>query len=73
MKKIIVLILVMLLVVCMAVPAFAITPKWEYKAVKLPQIKPDTSFVQGAVAKWFKDNPIELPDIKINYTAPYLN
>ena len=61
MRKIIVFILTLALIAAMSVPAFAVTPKWEYKAVKLPQIKPDTSFVKGAVANWFKTNPIDLP------------
>lgn len=67
MKKIIMFVLVMALILAMSVPAFAVTPRWEYKPVKLPQIKPDTSFVQGAVANWFKTNPI-----KISFTMPVL-
>ena len=67
MKKIIVFILTLALILAMSVPAFAVTPKWEYKPVKLPQIKPDTSFVQGAVSNWFKTNPI-----KISFTMPVL-
>ena len=67
MKKIIVFILTLALILAMSVPAFAVTPRWEYKPVKLPQIKPDTSFVQGAVANWFKTNPI-----KISFTMPVL-
>lgn len=72
MRKIIVFILTLALIAAVAVPAFAVTPKWEYKPVKLPQIKPDTSMVQGAVSKWFKANPIELPDFKISFTSPVL-
>ena len=67
MRKIIMFVLVMALILAMSVPAFAVTPRWEYKPVKLPQIKPDTSFVQGAVANWFKTNPI-----KIGFTMPVL-
>ena len=67
MRKIIMFVLVMALILAMSVPAFAVTPRWEYKPVKLPQIKPDTSFVQGAVANWFKTNPI-----KISFTMPVL-
>lgn len=67
MKKIIMFVLVMALILAMSVTAFAVTPRWEYKPVKLPQIKPDTSFVQGAVANWFKTNPI-----KISFTMPVL-
>ena len=72
MRKIIVFVLIMALIVALAVPAFAVTPKWEYKSVKLPQIKPDTSFVQGAVSKWLKTNPIEMPDLKISFTSKTL-
>lgn len=72
MRKIIVFILTLALIAAMSVTAFAVTPKWEYKPVKLPQIKPDTSFVQGAVAKWFKEHPIDLPAIDISYTRPTL-
>ena len=68
MRKIFAIILVVLLIAAMSVPAFAVTPRWEYKPVKLPQIKPDTSFVQGAVANWFKTNTI-----KISFTMPVLN
>jgi hypothetical protein len=38
MRKIIVLLLVVALIAAMSVTAFAVTPKWEYKPVKLPQI-----------------------------------
>ena len=56
----------------MSVTAFAVTPKWEYKAVKLPEIKADTSFVKGVVYKWLIENPIELPDFKISFTSKTL-
>ena len=72
MKKIIMFVLVVALIAAMAIPAFAVTPRWEYKPVKLPQIKPDTSFVQSAVSKWFKTNPIELPAINIKFTSKTL-
>lgn len=72
MRKIIVFILTLALIAAMSIPAFAVTPKWEYKAVKLPQIKPDTSFVQGAVSKWFKENPIDLPAFNISFTSKTL-
>ena len=67
MNKTICIMLAVMLILAMSVPAFAVTPKWEYKPVKLPQIKPDTSFVQSAVANWFKTNPI-----KISFTMPVL-
>ena len=73
MRKIFAILLAVMLIASMSVTAFAVTPKWEYKPVKLPQIKPDTSFVQGVVANWFKTNPIDLPDINISFTSPVLN
>ena len=72
MRKIIVFALIVALIAAMSVTAFAVTPKWEYKPVKLPQIKPDTSFVQGAVSNWFKTNPIELPAFNISFTSKTL-
>lgn len=72
MRKIIVFILTLALIASMAVSAYAVTPKWEYKPVKLPQVKADTSFVQGAISKWLIENPIKLPDIKISFTMPVL-
>lgn len=68
MRKVIAILLVVMLIASVAVSAYAVTPKWEYKPVNLPEIKPDTSFVQGAVANWFKTNPI-----KISFTMPVLN
>lgn len=73
MRKVIVFILTVVLIVSMAVSAYAVTPKWEYKAVKLPKIKPDTSFVQGAISRWLIENPIELPAINTSFTSPVLN
>ena len=67
MRKIFAILLAVMLIASLSVTAFAVTPRWEYKAVKLPQIKPDTSFVQGVVANWFKTNPI-----KISFTMPVL-
>ena len=61
MRKIVVFVLIVAMIAAMSVTTFAVTPKWEYKPVKLPQIKPDTSMVKGAVANWFKTNPIDLP------------
>lgn len=72
MRKIIVLLLALALLLAMSVTAFAMTPRWEYKPVKLPQIKPDTSFVKGAVAKWFIENPIELPALNFSFTSKTL-
>ena len=67
MRKIFAILLAVMLIAAMTVSAYAVTPKWEYKAVKLPEIKPDTSFVQSAVANWFKQNPI-----KIDFTSTKL-
>ena len=72
MRKIIAILLVAMLIASMAVSAYAVTPKWEYKPSNLPQIKPDTSFVQGIVANWFNTNPIEFPAINISFTSPVL-
>lgn len=72
MKRIVILLFVLIMIFSMAVSAFALTPRWEYKPPKLPQIKPDTSFVQGAISKWFVENPIDLPPIKIEFTSPTL-
>lgn len=73
MRKIFAIILVVALIAAMAIPAFAVTPSWEYKPVKLPQIKPDFGFVQGAISKWFIENPIDLPAFNISFTSPTLN
>ena len=72
MKKIIIFVLTVALIMAMSVTAFAVTPRWEYKPVKLPQIKPDTSFVKGVISKWFIENPIDLPAINISFTSPVL-
>ena len=73
MRKIFAIILVVALIAAMAIPAFAVTPAWEYKPAKLPQIKIGNGFIQGAVSNWFKTNPIDLPAINITYTSPTLN
>ena len=72
MKRIVILLFVLIMIFSMAVSAFAITPRWEYKPIKIPQIKPDTSFVQDAISKWLIENPIDLPPIKIEFTSPTL-
>lgn len=73
MRKIIVLLLALVLIVSMSVTTFAVTPKVEYKPVKLPQIKIDTSFAQSVVSNWLKTNPIDFSGIKITHTNPVLN
>lgn len=72
MKKIIMFVLVVALILAMSVPAFAATPKWEYKPVKLPEIKVQPNFVENIVSNWFKHNPIDLPAINISFTSKTL-
>lgn len=65
MRKIIVLLLVMALIAAMSVTAFAVTPRWEYKPVKLPEIKVSVKIPDKVFTDWFKDHPI-------SFTAPTL-
>ena len=65
MRKIIVFILTLALIVALAVPAFAVTPKWEYKPVKLPEIKVSIKIPDSVFTDWFKGNPI-------SFTSPVL-
>jgi len=60
MKKILVFILAVMLLAAMAIPAYAVTPKFEYKAVKIPEIKVETNFVQNIVSNWFKEHPLNI-------------
>lgn len=69
MRKIIVFILTLALVVSMAVTSFAVTPKWEYKPVKLPQIKVSIKIPDKVFDDWFNEHPL---DLKISYTSPTL-
>lgn len=66
MRKIIVFILTLALIAAMSVTAFAVTPKWEYKAVKLPQIKVSIKIPDKVFTDWFADHPIR-------FTSPVLN
>ena len=66
MKKIIIFVLTVALIMAMSVTAFAVTPRWEYKPVKLPQIKVSVKIPDKVFADWFADHPIRL-------TAPVLN
>lgn len=66
MRKIIVFVLVVALIAAMTVTAFAVTPKWEYKPVKLPQIKVSIKIPDKVFTDWFADHPI-------SFTAPTLN
>jgi hypothetical protein len=65
MRKIIVFVLVVALIAAMSVTAFAVTPKWEYKPVKLPQIKVSIKIPDKVFTDWFADHPIR-------FTAPVL-
>lgn len=67
MKKIIVFILTLALIVSMAVSAYAVTPKWEYKPVKLPQIKVSIKIPDKVFDDWFKEHPLN-----ITFTSPVL-
>ena len=67
MKKIFAILLAVMLIASMAVSAYAVTPKWEYKPVKLPQIKVSINIPDKVFTDWFKDHPI-----KISYTSPTL-
>lgn len=69
MRKIITFILALVLIVSMAVTSFAATPKWEYKPVKLPQIKVSIKIPDSVFDNWFKDHPLNL---NISYTSPTL-
>ena len=66
MRKIIVFILTLALIAAMSVTAFAVTPRWEYKPVKLPEIKVSVKIPDKVFADWFKEHPIR-------FTAPVLN
>ena len=66
MRKIIVFVLVVALIAAMSVTAFAVTPRWEYKPVKLPQIKVSVKIPDKVFTDWFKDH-------LIRFTAPVLN
>lgn len=63
MRKFFAILLAVMLIASMAVSAYAVTPKWEYKAVKLPEIK--FTSVENIVSNWFKQNPL---DVKIDFT-----
>lgn len=65
MRKIIVFILTLALIVSMAVSAYAVTPKWEYTPVKLPQIKVTIKIPESVFDNWFKEHPI-------TFTSPVL-
>jgi hypothetical protein len=67
MKKILVFMFVMVLIVTMTVPAFAVTPTFKYNPVKIPEIKVSVKIPDKVFDDWFKEHPI-----KITYTHPTL-
>lgn len=69
MRKIIVFILTMALIVSMAVSAYAVTPKWEYKPVVLPKIKVSIKIPDSVFDNWFKDHPLNL---NLSFASPTL-
>ena len=69
MKKIIAFLFALIIILSMAIQAFALTPKWEYKAIKLPEIKVENIIPQSFWDNYFKENPL---NIKISFTSPSL-
>ena len=69
MRKIITFILALVLIASLAVTSFAVTPKWEHKPVKLPQIKVSIKIPDSVFDDWFKDHPLNL---NISYISPTL-
>lgn len=68
MKKIISMLLAVMLIAAMTIPACAVTPKWEYHAPKIPEVKLSDDIKQmlsNAVAEFFKDFKIELTGVKL--------
>ena len=65
MRKIIVFLLIVAMIAAMSVTTFAVTPKVEYKPVKLPQIKVTIKIPDSVFTDWFKEHPI-------SFTAPVL-
>ena len=66
MRKIFAILLAVMLIASLAVSAYAVTPKWEYNPVKLPQIKVSVKIPDKVFTDWFKEHPIR-------FTAPVLN
>ena len=66
MRKIIAFILALALIAAMSVPTFAVTPKWEYKPVKLPEIKVSIKIPDKVFTDWLAEHPI-------SFTSPVLN
>ena len=59
MKKIIVSILVMAIALCIAIPAYAVTPTIKVPSVKIPAVKvPEIKVSDSFWDKWFAEHPI---------------
>lgn len=67
MRKIIIFVLIVAMIAAMSVTTFAVTPKWEYKPVKLPQIKVSIKIPDKVFDDWFKEHPLN-----ITFTSPVL-
>ena len=68
MKKIICILLAVMLIMAMTVPAFAVTPKWEYHAPEIPEVTLTDDLKQmisNAVAEFFKDFKIEFTSTRL--------
>ena len=66
MKKILYMLLSVMLILAMAVPACAVTPKWDYHAHKIPEVKPSIKIPDKGFDDWFQAHPLI---IKIGCTA----
>ena len=68
MKKIICIILALMLIMAVAVPACAVTPKWEYHAPEIPEVTLSDDIKQmisNAVAEFFKNFKIEFTSTRL--------
>lgn len=60
MRKIFAIILAVMLIASMAVSAFAVTPNFEYKPVKIPEIKVSVKIPNSVFDNWFKEHPLNI-------------
>lgn len=58
MKRIIILIITLTLLLSMAIPTYAVTPSFKFKAVKIPEIKVTNVVPQSYFENYFRENPI---------------
>lgn len=70
MKKILSALLALLLIMAMAIPAYAVTPKYESPDMpEIPDIFDDVKFEidipDSFWDKWFQEHPIKLPIFKL--------